>query len=344
MYREHRKNVLRWMWYEGKNPEARIGYAEGTVKNRSYRLDQFYRWVWDIEDGYTETITVSHANAYMKYLYPKSYSETYKASFQKSIHCLFKWQRYELGKDVDWDPVITYNDSSNLSTKDPLTREERTKLRKTSLSHGSIPNYHSLTPEKRDEWKAHLAQRLGKPKSDIGIADFAKTDSWKWPSLIWTSLDAGLRPKEVGKAKVSWLDLKNGMLRIPPEDAVKNKHQWNVGLRARTAKILEQWLEERKQYAKYDDSELLWLTRYGNPYGSKSLNRRFRKLLDEAGIDRSNRNITWYSIRHSVGREMVKEMGTGGAAAQLRHKSLRSTLRYVRPSAEERKDVLDRMG
>ena len=146
------------------------------------------------------------------------------------------------------------------------------------------------------------------------------------------------------KAKVSWIDLKNGMLRIPPEDAVKNKHQWNVGLRDRTAIILQNWLEERAQYERYDDSEHLWLTKYGNPYGSKSLNRRFRRLLDDAGIDRSNRNLSWYSIRHSLGREMVKEMGIGGAAAQLRHKSMRSTLRYVRPSAEERKDALDKMG
>jgi hypothetical protein len=99
----------------------------------------------------------------MKYLYQTSYSESYKSSLQKSLHCLFKWQRYELDKGVEWDPVITYNDSSNLSSRDPLTQSERTKLREASLNHQSIPNYRSLTPEQRDEWKAHLAQRHGKP-------------------------------------------------------------------------------------------------------------------------------------------------------------------------------------
>jgi len=128
-------------------------------------------------------------------------------------------------------------------------------------------------------------------------------------------MDAGLRPKEVEKAKISWVDLDNGLLRIPPEDAVKNKNRWNVGLRDRTMHILEKWLKEREQYERYDDSELLWLTQYGNPYGSKSLNRRFQTLCDEAGIDQSNRKLTWYSIRHSVGRQIVKEMGIGGAAA-----------------------------
>jgi hypothetical protein len=66
---------------------------------------------------------------------------------------------------------------------------------------------------------------------------------------------------------------------------------------------------------------LLWLTKYGNSCESRSLNEWFRKLCDEAGIDESNRNLTWYSIRYSVGYEMVKELGVGGAAAQLRHNS-----------------------
>jgi hypothetical protein len=39
MSRAHRENILQWMWNQGKNPEAHIGYAETTVKNRSYRLD-----------------------------------------------------------------------------------------------------------------------------------------------------------------------------------------------------------------------------------------------------------------------------------------------------------------
>jgi integrase len=188
-----------------------------------------------------------------------------------------------------------------------------------------------------------LAQRFGKPKSDVDKEDWERANSWKWPSLIWTALDAGLRPKEVSQTKVSWVDAKNALLRIPPEDAVKNNEYWTVGLQARTAKILDNWLDERECYEKYEDSDLLWLTKYGNPYKSRSLDNWFQKLCDEARIDRSNRNLSWYSIRHSVGREMVKEEGVGAAAAQLRHKSMNSTLRYIRASVEERKDALERM-
>ena len=299
MYREHRRDLLGWMLNRGQNPEGEIGYARNTVKNRANRLDLFYRWVWDIEQGYTENITTSHANAFMKYLHPLSYSQAYKAAFQKAIHNLFDWQSYEQGRHVDWTPVIRYSDTGLPGDIEPLTREERTKFREAALSYGSIPNYNSVNPEERDQWKGYLAQRLGKPKSEVGKDDWDRVNSWKWPSLIWTALDAGLRPIEVSRAKVSWVDTENALLRIPPEDAVKNSEYWRVGLQARTAKLLDRWLDERENYEKYDDSELLWLTKYGNPYKSRSLNEWFHKLCKEAGIDESNRNLTWYSIRHS---------------------------------------------
>jgi len=83
--------VLEWLYNKGKNPLAEVGYAKTTVKQRGYRLDKFYRWVWDIEGDYTENITVSHANAYLKYLHPKPLSESYKASCEKLIKSLFDW-------------------------------------------------------------------------------------------------------------------------------------------------------------------------------------------------------------------------------------------------------------
>jgi len=43
--------------------------------------------------------------------------------------------------------------------------------------------------------------------------------------MFWTALDAGLRPKELERAKVSWVASDLQMLRIPVEDAVKNDLQ-----------------------------------------------------------------------------------------------------------------------
>lgn len=344
MYCDHRRELLTWLLTQGKHPEVDEGYSANTVRTRAYHLDLFYRFVWEIEGRYTEDITLAHANAWMKYLSSQPLSSSYKSLSQKAVQLLFKWQRYEQGKEVDWEPPIRFQGSSLPSSTDTLTREERTLLREAVLSYDTIPNYHAVSPDERDQWKAYLAQRLGKPKDDITKEDWARANSWKLPSMIWTTIDAGLRPIEVGRAKVSWVDLDDEVLRIPAEDAIKNDIDWTVGLRTRTAKILKRWLAERETRNKYQDTDRLWLTKYGNPYGSWSLNYWFRKLCDEAGIDRSNRNLSWYSIRHSVGTYMVSELNLGAASAQLRHKSLESTLRYVHAPVEDRQDALERMG
>lgn len=62
-YREHRRQLARWMIDLGKDPEKANEHAESTVKTRMTRLDRFYRWVWKQEGGYTEDISTSHADA-----------------------------------------------------------------------------------------------------------------------------------------------------------------------------------------------------------------------------------------------------------------------------------------
>jgi hypothetical protein len=52
-YRSGRKDCLTWLLSVGKTPKKGVGYAKGTIKPRSNRMDQFYRWVWENYDGYT---------------------------------------------------------------------------------------------------------------------------------------------------------------------------------------------------------------------------------------------------------------------------------------------------
>ena len=344
-YREHRRQLAEWMLNLGKHPEKAEGYAESTVKTRMARLDKFYRWVWEQEDGYTEAVTTSHADAWMKHLAHQDFASSYKACCQKAVKTLFKWQSWEQGEDVDWDPVITYSDDSGTDNpRDFLSREERRKIREASLEQGSIPHYNSLTPEERDEWKSYLAQRFEKPKSEVSKSDWDRANSFKTPSMVWTSMDAGLRPVEVGRMKVSWIDLDNGVLRIPKEESSKNSDNWTVSLLDRTVYFLEQWLEERSNRERYEGSEKVWLTRRRNGYGSNSLNYLLDKLCETAGIDTENRDVTWYSIRHSVGTYMAREEGLAAAQSQLRHKSEKTTMKYDQAPVEDRKDALNRMG
>jgi integrase len=340
-YREHRRQLAEWMLNLGKTPEKAEGYAEATAKTRMHRLDKFYRWVWEEEGGYTESISTAHADAWMKHLAHEDYASSYKACCQKAVKTLFKWQSWEQGREVDWDPVITYSDDSGTDNpRDFLTRDERRQIREASLEHGSIPHYNSLTPEERKEWKTYLAQRFEKPKSQVSKSDWGRANSFKTPSMVWTAMDAGLRPVEVGRARVSWIDLDNGVLRIPKEESSKNTDNWTVSLLDRTV----YFLEERGNRDRYEGRDRVWLTRQGNGYSSSSLNYLLDKLCETASIDTENRDVTWYSIRHSVGTYMAREEGLAAAQAQLRHKSEKTTMKYDQAPVEDRKDALNKMG
>lgn len=84
---------------------------------------------------------------------------------------------------------------------------------------------------------AHLAQRFEKPKEDVTPEDWDRANGWKVPSLVATSLDAGLRPIEVGRARVQWVDAANDVLRVPKEESSKNEN-WVVSVQSRTSQML----------------------------------------------------------------------------------------------------------
>jgi integrase len=256
---------------------------------------------------------------------------------------LFKWIAHERGGS-EWDPEITFTDSDASNPRDYLTREERSKVQDAALEYGSIPTYSNMTPAERDRWKRHLAQRFEKPKSAVTPDDWKRANSWKIPSLVWTSLDAGLRPIEVERATVSWIDTDNKVLRIPKRESSKSYDNWTVSIRDRTASYLDRWLDERECYDKYDETDTVWLTRENNPYDSSALRYVIDKLCDIVGIDTEHREMSWYSIRHSVGTYMTREEDLAAAQAQLRHKSPETTMKYDQTPVEDRRDALDRMG
>jgi len=262
---------------------------------------------------------------------------------QKALQRLFKYRAHQLGETVDWEPDHTFSESLD-QPRDFLTIEERRAVREAALEYGSVPAYKGLDPEARERWKIYLAQRFEKPKAEIGPAEFERANGWKIPSLVWTSLDAGLRPVEVERARTSWVDTENQLLRIPKAESSKNTDNWTVALSRRTAQALDRWLRERAEYQRYAETDALWLTREANPYGSQSLRRLLHRLCDLADIPTANRTMSWYTIRHSVGTYFTREEDLAAAQAQLRHKSPDTTMRYDQVPVEDRRDALDRMG
>jgi site-specific recombinase XerD len=339
-YRQHRETFIKWLLTLGKDPDHGEGYAHATARRRACDCDVFYRWLWTDRNGsYTLAVDHADADAYCQELALGDHSDSHRANIQKSLKTLFRWR-----DDTDeWEPQLSFGgNSSARRPKDYLSPEERQRIREAALEYGTVPSPYTLDGEQKERWKNYLAMRLRKPAEKITTRDFERVNGFKIPSLVCTGLDAGLRPAEIGRAKVSWIDVDNAVLRIPAEDAAKHRDNWTVPIREQTARYLDRWLDERALYDRYADTDHLWLTREDNPYSSRSLKHLLRRLCDEAGIDYRHRQMTWYTVRHSVGQIMTAEAGLEAAAEQLRHSSTATTRKYTHPSVEERRDALER--
>jgi integrase len=337
-YQQYRKRLRDWLDTMGKNPDRAEGYALSTVKTRMARVDKFMRWTWmNATDGFTLQVTAAHADTYMEALAQKDYARSYKADLQKAVKCLLRFE------DIDWNPDITYSDPSRPSVaKSVLTTEEWDAVREAAANYGARIDYHNVEPEERAAMNAVLAERIGKPESAVGPDDWTDAPSFKFASMFWLGMDLGLRPAEIGKVQVDWLDLENCTLHIPASAAVKNDENWDVPFLQDTADYLRLWLEERECFEKYDDRDRVWLTKYGNPYASHSVNYHWRKLREAAGIDLNGRYLPYYSLRHTAGTNMGEEIGEAGAAGQLRQLDKRSARKYTHARKEKQREALNK--
>ncbi|MFB6360953.1 MAG: tyrosine-type recombinase/integrase [Halobacteriales archaeon] len=345
---DHRREFIDWLRNRGKNPTKRVGYAESTVKNYASRYHQIHRWVWESTGTFSLRISRDQADSFVMSLLNdeitradgSAYSTTSKRKFSDVLKANFRWREDQFGSQ-GWDPPIEFDDAEPENPADRFTRNEREKLYEASLKYRSVPSYSNLTPDERDRWKAHVSQVLGKPKEDVLPADFADLNqSWKIPSLIGCTLDAGLRPSEINRFDVDWLSLETLEIHVPASDSVKNQEHWKVAIRERTARDLGKWLDQRACKSKYDDSGKVWLNRQANPYTSKTLNSLLDSLLEIAGINDHSRNLVWYSFRKSTGQYLHEVSDQLTTATQLRHSDLDSVRHYATPSTERRRDHL----
>jgi integrase len=339
LYEDHRKKLARWALTMGKNPARADGYARETVKMRLYRLDKFYRFIWDAH-GFTLDASPDYADDWMRELAKTDNSQTYNAACQKAVKMLFKWRRDEYAEAISWDPVITFSsNTAGTTSRHYFALDTLNRLATASLEYDSLPSPQSVTPEERDSIEAYLAMRFGKPKHAVTAEDWQRADSWKIPAMIHMTIDGGLRNKEVKQAKVSWIDWDAKALRIPAEDAVKSGDPWDIALREQTTLILRKWVEERDLYEKYDDADHLFLTRYGNPYDQKALNRLLNRLCEAADVDAEQ--ASWYSFRRSMVTHLQSRAGHKGTQLQARHKNPETTMRYDQSPLETRRKALE---
>jgi len=301
-YGELRLQFVKWLRERAKNPEKLEGYSDYTVYETAYKCARFDRWVWGEEERYTHPPATEHADQYIgDVVVYRDVGNSVKGKTEEALARYFRW--LEATSHVDaWDHEQRFNSGGGDAPRDYLTRRERRLVREAALD---------------------------------------TDDGWKIPAIVCVSLDAALRPVEVQRARTEWVDIVNAMLRIPREDSSKNKDNWRTSLTTRSATVLENWLEERAELDRYDNTDALWLSRESTTYGSRSLARLLRKLCEQAGIESRGRSLTWYSLRHSTGTYMTAERDLAATKAQLRHQSAQTTLKYDQVPPEQRREILD---
>ena len=339
-YETWKRELLEWLYYEGRNPARQRGYADHTIRATTYKVDQIMRWLWN-QRGYTTELTPDDADELMKQL--ARYSDSGDANlntFVKVLKRIFKFYNHERGKNIEWDCDIELNEP-NVTNRDYFYKEEFRQLYEAALGYGTVRHYNACTPAERDAIKAHLAQRFEKPKDEITPDDFQKANTFKIPSLVSVSLDCGLRPIEVERAKTDWINFNDRTLDIPKEDSSKNEDNWKCVLSDKSIRALDTWMEERDLYDRYNGTDALWLNKRGNPYNSNSLNTILTHIKAEAGVEPAGRDLTWYSIRHGVATVWVDEENLHDAREQLRHKKIETTLGYAHSNHRNRQDVIN---
>ncbi|MDS0258679.1 site-specific integrase [Haloarcula sp. S1CR25-12] len=338
------EDFRRYLKSEGKNPRKEIGYSEQSIGTRVSRVLQAIEWVWR-NDRISTEISPEQADEVIEALATDEFrrrdGDRYaEGSKRKISNALVNWFRFN---GSDWEPDITFNDEPAKNAADPFTKAEVKLLWDTSLTYKSIPMYNNLTPDERDRWRRHLAQVIGKPKSEVKPADWDKVNkNWKYPSLIATERSAAWRPALINRMKVDWYDADGKKIIIPAEHAVKNDTEWTQYLSDQAAQALDSWLEQRSNSSNYDDTGHMWLTRKGNPYKSNTLNYLLDNLIEEAGINHQGRKLCWYSFRHSLGTYTYEEKTDLDIVAEvLRQNSTSSASRYVHPTKELQRSAAD---
>jgi integrase len=345
-YRDFKEDVLTWLGTYGKNPESAEGLAATTLQSTHYKLETTFRWLWNVEGSYTTDFTPDHADRFIRLLdQSNGLLDSSVLHNAKVIKRFFKYTNHVRGTDYDWEPEPELS-QANGDERDYLRRAAFEPLYQAALEYSSVTSYHNpdLSAEERDRIRKYLSQRMSIPENEVGPEEFKKANSWKVPSMIAVTLDTGLRPIEVGRAKVDWVNLQSNELNIPKEESTKNEAHWNCTIKERTAKVLKRWLDERDSYEKYDGQDELWLTKTGTRYSSKSCNYILKRLIEHGDVPiPDHKHITWYSLRHGTATYWANHVGPHHAKEQLRHRSINSTMKYLHSDAETRGKAVEQI-
>jgi len=194
-YAEERRDLINWALQTGKDPDRGEGYSKATFKPHSYRIDQFYRWIWNENDGYTTQITPSDADTYFENelkLSDKSNSD--RNQRLKALKILFRWHA-DRRNGEEWKLDVTFKTETN-APRDFPRLEERENIRDAALEYGTIYGEIAPTEERPDSCPVNIpGPEVDIPNEDPAAEDIFQTD--RDEPVEWTGTGQTISEEEV---------------------------------------------------------------------------------------------------------------------------------------------------
>ncbi len=167
------------------------------------------------------------------------------------------------------------------------------------------------------------------PDEMLSVLRAARAKGQREWAMILVAYKHGMRTSEVCNLRVDDLDLKNGSIVV---DRLKGslrttqavtEHRGEPLLNEHRA--LREWLRERPA----DGSDYLFTSQKGGRLDRSQFFRLFRAIACEAGLPAEKRHP--HALKHSLASHLVSaNVNLALVKQQLGHKSIGSTMRYVR--------------
>lgn len=151
-----------------------------------------------------------------------------------------------------------------------------------------------------------------------------KAESLRNHTIIETLYGSGLRVSELINARISRLDLQQGILIVEG----KGSKQRLVPVSPVAITLLDEWLRERQLYdIKPEGRDIIFLNRRGRPLTRQMIFLIIKQSVELAGI---NKTVSPHTLRHSFATHLL-EGGANLRAIQemLGHESISTTELYL---------------
>lgn len=191
-----------------------------------------------------------------------------------------------------------------------------------------------MIPAKPSRKQSTTAMQFLQPPEVLAVLRAARAKGAREWAMILVAYKHGMRASEVCNLRIEDLDLKNGHVvvkrlkgSLQTTQAITD-HRGEPLLNEQRA--IREWLRERRD----DGSDFLFTSQKGGRIHRSQFFRLFRALAGEAGLPAEKRHP--HALKHSLASHLVSaNVNLALVKQQLGHKSINSTMRYIRTSDQQ---------